>query len=478
MAIKGKSNHGPDPIHHSEKDLAVNAEKVGGERGIKGSGISSALDIKGHVDETVHLALDQVQQQAETLQSLTQGSGSPESNAIHTGESVTSHAVTNTERVTRNTVGSGIKTGLDLHEKALEDAGKVDGLKTSHNIRMANAAVQDAGAQAAKAVSNAIHTASNLTNSDRSAEENVSRTIMDAGTQTAETAGGTAKDSLHRAVREKIHEDFQDHRLAKAQERDALSEEHAAAELKNGETVLGTAEKAEAAGTPAAGVTEKNGISVKPEDSSLAKAGDEIKGKTASTEIPKKAKVTGENPNPVSPDTARTQEIRKRTIEKEKAVQPGARAAKAEKASAGEPVKGTGGKSHTVPDDLLKKGGIGPGSSRKEGLVFLVSKRGKTREKVSAPLTVPKKRSCCLKRKRRQRMAKSGPGKRPSPRAKKKRLSKLSKTAKRKQLSRPMLGHPSKNGEFPPSPDGAMPRSRRPRSRSRTICSLPKQRTS
>ena len=447
MAIKGKSNHGPDPIHHSEKDLAVNAEKVGGERGIKGSGISSALDIKGHVDETVHLALDQVQQQAETLQSLTQGSGSPESNAIHTGESVTSHAVTNTERVTRNTVGSGIKTGLDLHEKALEDAGKVDGLKTSHNIRMANAAVQDAGAQAAKAVSNAIHTASNLTNSDRSAEENVSRTIMDAGTQTAETAGGTAKDSLHRAVREKIHEDFQDHRLAKAQERDALSEEHAAAELKNGETVLGTAEKAEAAGTPAAGVTEKNGISVKPEDSSLAKAGDEIKGKTASTEIPKKAKVTGENPNPVSPDTARTQEIRKRTIEKEKAVQPGARAAKAEKASAGEPVKGTGGKSHTVPDDLLKKGGIGKaqaGIVSEGGAGLSGVEAGKDPRKGLSPADRAKKEKLLSQKKKAAANGKIRSGKEAVAKGKKKAPLKAVKNGKEKAALPTHAGTPIK----------------------------------
>lgn len=349
MAIKGKSNHGPNPIHHSEKDLAVNAEKVGGERGIKGSGISSALDIKGHVDETVHLALDQVQQQAETLQSLTQGSGSPESNAIHTGESVTSHAVTNTERVTRNTVGSGIKTGLDLHEKALEDAGKVDGLKTSHNIRMANAAVQDAGAQAAKAVSNAIHTASNLTNSDRSAEENVSRTIMDAGTQTAETAGGTAKDSLHRAVREKIHEDFQDHRLAKAQERDALSEEHAADTLAGSSTVPGAElalEGSEPVEAAAAEVpAEKNGISVKAEDRKVAKAGEEIKGKTAEAELPAKQGATPKSPETDSPGTARDREIRRRTLDKKAAPSSGT-------PEGGKPKSG---KKPVSADDLLSK---------------------------------------------------------------------------------------------------------------------------
>ena len=78
MAIKGKPKHGPDPIHHAEKDLAVNAEKVGQDRGIKTSGLSTALDVKGHVDETVRLGLDAAAQGAETLGALTQESGSPE----------------------------------------------------------------------------------------------------------------------------------------------------------------------------------------------------------------------------------------------------------------------------------------------------------------------------------------------------------------------------------------------------------------
>ena len=239
MAIKGKPKHGPDPIHHAEKDLAVNAEKVGQDRGIKTSGLSTALDVKGHVDETVRLGLDAAAQGAETLGALTQESGSPESSALHTGEIVTSHAISNTERVTRNTVGSGIKTGLDLQERALEKAGDLDGIKTNMGSRLANNAVSDAGAQAAKVASQAIHTAANLTSSDRSAEENASRTILDAGTQTAQDTAQTARDTTHRAVREKIHEDLQDRRIHKAQEADKFAEEHAADTLAGSSTVPG-----------------------------------------------------------------------------------------------------------------------------------------------------------------------------------------------------------------------------------------------